>query len=902
MGQYSAQSTAGEVDKVPLSDEHRIPIKELLRRLDTTQDGLSEQEAKARLQQYGPNVLSSKGKAGPLIKFLSQFTNFFALLLIGGAALAFVAERLDPGQGNIYIGYALAVVVLLNATFTFIQEYQSERIMESFARMLPKMVTVLRSGKQKEVASRDIVPGDIVLLNEGMAIPADGRLLEQNAMKIDLSPITGESEPELRKLVCTHENILESRNMVFSGTSVQTGNGKAIIYGTGMDTEIGKIVRMTRETGSVDSPLRKELHHFIRIISAMAIGLGVTFFLVSVLLGQQLIGSIIFAIGIIVANVPEGLLPTVTLCLSIAAKRMAKRNALIKNLDSVETLGSTTVICTDKTGTITQNKMTVTTLCLGTEEFHAYSPKLGREPAFSMARDIMALCNNAREQEGHLVGDPTETALLAFAGKHAYRQLPRVHESPFDSKTRRMIVTSKDKERMLAFLKGAPEKVVSMCDSIQSGRKKRALTVKDRKEIMAVYERLAARGERVLALGVKQTRTEKSSEEGFTYVGLIGLMDPPRNEIPDALAKCRSAGIRVIMITGDHGTTAEAIARQVGLILPKSGRVIRSEDLDAMPEERLRRILAEDGLVFARARPEQKLRIVKALQANGEVVTVTGDGVNDAPALKNADMGVAMGLSGTEVAREAADMVLLDDNFATIVNAVEEGRTVFENIKKFIAYILTSNIPEIMPFIAFALWQLPLAITVPLILAIDLGTDLLPAIALGVEKPESDVMRNRPRSRSERLMSGKLLFMSYGIIGMIQAMAGFFAFFFILVRGGWTWGATPDTVVYHTAITAFFMSIIVCQVADVLICRTRRQSIIHARNNPLIWAGIAVELCLVAIISYVPAANVFFQTQPLQLWHWLLPVPFALVILFGDELRKYLARRDNAFVLRYLTW
>jgi sodium/potassium-transporting ATPase subunit alpha len=457
----------------------------------------------------------------------------------------------------------------------------------------------------------------------------------------------------------------------------------------------------------------------------------------------------------------------------------------------------------------------------------------------------------------------------------------------------------------LAYMKGAPEIVFQKCSHALLHGTVVEFDASARQQALELYEVLAARGERVLALAYKTTEAAESDEQGFIYIGLLGMLDPPRPEIPDAIEKCRSAGIRVFMITGDYHTTAESIARQVGLYTG-DGQVIVSERLLEMDEAELSRLLEHRELVFARATPSQKLQIVRALQKKGEIVTVTGDGVNDAPALKNADMGVAMGVSGTEVAKEASDMVLMDDNFATIVHAIEEGRTIFANIKKFIAYILTSNIPEILPFIAFVAIGAPLALTVVLILTIDLGTDLLPALGLGRERPENDVMLQPPRRRDERLLTWPLLGMSYGIIGMIQAAAGFFAFFVVLYHGGWTWGSDlPESgLLYQTAVTSFFAAVVICQVADVLICRTRRQSILSAGifSNKLIWIGIVVELGLVAAISHVPFLQPFFGTAPIGWFEVSLALPFAAAILLGDEFRRWMIRRENAFVQRWLTW
>ncbi|HII17147.1 TPA: HAD-IC family P-type ATPase [Candidatus Woesearchaeota archaeon] len=893
-------------------DEHSIPLKKLCQRLASSPDGLTSEEAIKRSVQFGYNLLEAKKQVSPIVRFLSQFTNFFALLLMAGSLISLLSEYLSPGKGNIYISIALGVVVVLNAVFTFIQEYHSEMVMAGFRKMLPERSSVLRDGSIHDINSKEIVPGDIICLKEGDKVPADARLVEENSLKVDHSSITGESEPQLRKLECTHGNILESRNMVFSGTFVLSGDGKALAYATGMHTEIGKIAALTKETKAVETPLHRELAYFIKVISAMSFSLGILFFVVNLLRGQHFIASLMFAMGLIVATVPEGLLPTVTLCLSIASKRMARKNALIKNLESVETLGSTTVICTDKTGTITQNRMSVNTLFVNCMEIHAYEKDVEAITGLQRLLQTMVLCNNARlAADKKFEGDPTETSLLHFSEKFIsieklIEKGKRIHESPFDSKTKRMITTNVLDGRRTAYMKGAPEVVLAACKMIAVNNRARALGPKDRLHIAEFYKKLASRGERVLAFAYKDTKTDAPSMDSFVFIGLVGMLDPPREEVPGAIRKCRTAGIRVIMITGDYSLTAEAIARRVGIISHKKAHILTGEDLDNLGEAALQRELKRDNLIFARTSPKHKLRIVKALQSMGEVVTVTGDGVNDAPALKNADMGVAMGISGTEVAREASKMVLMDDNFATIVNAVEEGRTIFDNIKKFVSYTLSSNAPEIMAFMAFVLLGIPLPLTVVLILAIDLGTNLLPAIGLGAERPETDVMSQLPRSRKERIFTAPLFIMSYLGVGIIQAAAAFSLYFFILFSGGWTWGQQLAITepLYMKAVTGFFVSILITQVADVVICRTRRQSIVKAGflKNRLVLLGIATEILILAFIVYTPMGNAFFMTAPLGLLEMLIPVPFAILILLGDELRRLLVRRNNKFVREYLTW
>lgn len=893
------------------NDQHRITLTELAERLNCSISGLSQNEANARLKLYGANVLKVSRETPEIVKFLRQFNNFFVYLMLAGAALAFLANHLQANQENFYLGFALLVVVLINALFTYIQEFQSERIMESFRNMMPNKITVLRDGGLKQIDAKSLVPGDIIQLSEGDRIPADARLIEVNQLKVDHSPLTGESEPQLRKLECSHQHLLESRNMVFSGTLVQSGNGKALVYATGMHTQIGRIAQMTKEIEPVATPIRKELKHFIQIISVIAIAMGGLFFLASLLLGKPLISSLVFAIGIIVANVPEGLLPTVTLALSMASKRMAVKNALIRNLEAVETLGSTNVICTDKTGTITQNKMKVTTLVLNNFEWSAYQAGLVDSLGFEEAWKVMTLCNNARLSGKSFQGDPTEGALLQFAQhlkpfQNLFDTLPRVHESPFDSSNKRMITSHLNTDSVYwHYMKGAPEIVFEKCSLCFKSSGITAFDAGFRQDAEEIYQRLAARGERVLALAMKSGSSKTINEDHFVFIGLVGMIDPPRPEIPEAIDKCRSAGIRIFMITGDYHVTAEALARQVGLFTG-DGQVILGSQIETLSETELSEILDQRELVFARTTPLQKLEIVKALQKKGEIVTVTGDGVNDAPALKNADMGVAMGLSGTEVAKEAANIVLLDDNFATIVSAIEEGRTIYANIKKFVAYALSHTMPEMMPFIAFIALGSPLALTFLLILSIDLGTDMLPSLGLGKELPEKDVMTQLPRKRGERLLTQAILLRSYLVVGLLETAAGFFAFFVVLYQAGWVWGQTiaESDLAYKTAVTSYFAAIVVCQIVNVKICRTHLQSIFSKRffSNPIIWLGIIIELALLFALSEIEVLQTVFGTAPLGWFEISLGLPFALLLLVADEYRRWLLRQENAFAQRWLIW
>jgi sodium/potassium-transporting ATPase subunit alpha len=892
-------------------NEHQIALEDLYVHLVSSPQGLRSTDARARLTQYGRNILEVRKSTPESLKFLKQFNNFFALLLIVGGALAFVAEYLAPRQGSFFIGCALYAVAIINASFIYLQERHAEQIMESFRRMLSPHIAVLRDGHEQRIDAKELVPGDIMALYEGDKIPADARLIAHNQLKVDMSSLTGESEPKLRHLECTHHNILESRNMIFSGSLVQSGDGKALVFATGMQTQFGRIVQLTKETEEIDTPIRREIKHFTRVISIIAVSMGLAFFIAGFAIGRGWLGSLIFAIGIIVANVPEGLLPTVTLALAMASKRMAQRNALVKHLESVETLGSTTVICTDKTGTLTQNRMSVHTLILNQREYGAWDRRIRSEPNLDVAWAIMSLCNNAQLRAHDFSGDPMEGALLVYADRlHSLQELRayrREHEQPFDSLTKRMITVHQLPEGAgyRAYLKGAPEVVFSMCSQSLSGERLALFTTAQRRRVAEAYERLARRGERVLALAYRDSDAGMVPTAGYIFAGLVGLLDPPRDEVPEAIRKCRTAGIRVIMITGDYGLTAEAIGRQIGLI-GERGKIVRGDELATLNDRQLDSLLDTQELIFARTSPLQKLRIVKALQARGDIVTVTGDGVNDAPALKNADMGVAMGQMGTEVAKESAKMVLLDDNFATIVAAVEQGRNIFINTRKFIAYHLTSNTPEMLACIAYFLLDIPLPLTVVLILFIDLGTDLLPAIGLGVEPPESDIMKNSPRPRTERLLTRNLLLSSYGVNGLTQAAAGFSCYVVVLVAGGWQWGQVlgAENPLYRSAITAFFAAIVICQIVNVMICRTRTQSLRRLQwfGNRWILLGITTEVLLLAILAYFPPANAFFGTGPLIWWQVLPALPAAMMILAVDELRRRLLQQGHPVATRWLSW
>ncbi|MDO8264223.1 MAG: cation-transporting P-type ATPase, partial [Gallionella sp.] len=724
-----------------------------------------------------------------------------------------------------------------------------------------------------------------------------------------------------------------------AGTSLISGEAKAMVYAIGMHTEFGNIARLTQTAREPLSPLQIEIARLSRLVALFATLLGAVFFLIGQLVGLSFWENLVFAIGIIVANVPEGLLPTVTLSLAMATQRMAKKNALVRHLPAVETLGAASVICSDKTGTLTQNRMSIRQVFYS-GALLAPNELVAAEPLFA----VMRHCHGLRrvEQNGQAVwqGDPMEVALLQGTPPGG-ALFPRLDEIPFDTERKRMSVICDSPQGHMLYCKGAPESVLPLCSEMLLQGKRLPLDEASRTKLLSAHENMTERGLRVIALayrglpqpaahpllnpdGTTSHSTTPASrqvagypasgrgserekqllipagerdadslrESELIFAGLVGLVDPPREAVPEAIRTCHAAGIRVIMITGDHPQTASALAREIGLA--QNPVAVTGDKLLTMSDTDLQLLLDEPELIFARTGAEQKMRIVQALQHKGEIVAVTGDGVNDAPALKCADVGIAMGISGTDVAKEAADIILLDDNFATIVAAIEEGRAVFDNLRKFLTYILTSNVPEMVPYLAFVLFRIPLPLTIIQILAVDLGTDMLPALALGAEKPDPGIMHRPPRLRSERLLNWGSLLRAYLFLGPLEAVAGMAAFFFVLHGGGWQYGTVlgfHDNL-YLQATTACLSAIIAMQVVNVFLCRHPAMSAFGRghRRNRLIWYGIAFELLLLALIDYTPWGNALFGTAPLGIEVWLFIIPFGIGMLLLEELRKAVVR------------
>ncbi|MBI4689548.1 MAG: cation-transporting P-type ATPase [Nitrospirae bacterium] len=914
---------------------HNLTKEEVFRTLVTSENGLTEIEAQRRLHEFGFNEIKEVKKKSLLIRFLGQFTHFLAILLWLAAFMSFLSEYIHPGEGMLTLGLAIITVIFINAIFTFIQEYRAEKALEALKKLLPFNVKVIRDNREKEVSAREVVPGDIVLISEGDRIPADTRLIETSGLKVNNAPLTGESEPVLRSLDPFEGEFIESTNIAFAGTTVVSGSGRAVTFATGMRTEFGRIAHLTNAVETGLSPLQKEIIKATRLIAAIAAAIGIFFFLLGFVIERSFWNNFIFAIGVIVALVPEGMLPTVTLALAMGSQRMAKKKALIKTLTSVETLGSVTVICTDKTGTLTQNKMEV-------KEVWTLD---NSEPEIKLLMQTAYLCNNAKFIDSQYKGDPTETAILKYA-REAIGDVTaeRISEIPFDPERKRMTTVHRihdtgctmhpplsplDKggikggyhescimnhASLFAFTKGALESVLPLCSYVLIKEKKLPVDENMKEEITNAYHLLMDKGLRVLSFAYKEMKdtpppippprggrvregVSPDIESKMVFVGLIGLEDPPRPEVPEAIRKCNEAGIRIIMITGDASRTAVAIAKEIGLV-KGNPIIIEGSEFNQLNDKELREKLSEEEIIFARMTPKHKMRVVSILKEEGEVVAVTGDGVNDAPALKKADIGIAMGITGTDVAKEASDIILLDDNFASIVNAVEEGRMVYENIKKFITYIFASNIPEAVPYLAYILLKIPLPLTIIQILAVDLGTDMLPALALGAEKPTPGVMRLPPRSFKERLLNLSLISRAYLFLGPIEAVACMFGFFWVLYGGGWIWGTMlpSNNILYMQATTACLTGIVVAQIANVFACRSFRESVfsIGFFSNRLIFVGIAFEIALQIFIVYHPWGNAIFATHPITAQMWLVLIPFAVILFFAEETRKLIVRRKIA--------
>ena len=843
---------------------HDSDLKEVLQAKRSSQEGLSDLEAKKRLQAFGENKLEEEKKASFLTVFLRQFNDPVVYILIFATVISFfIKEYLDA--------YVILAILIFNACLGFFQEYKAEKAVALLKQLTTLKAKVLRDGKVKEIASTELVVGDVVVLEAGDKVPADMRLLEVNNLLTNEAPLTGESMPCSKELKILPKltSLAERKNMVYSGTIVARGTGKAIVVATGMQTEIGRIAHMVQSAEKHETPLQLKLKELGKFLGYLTIGICIFVFFLGILRGIEIFETLLTAISLAVAAIPEGLPAVVTICLALSVQRMIKKKALIKRLKSIETLGSVTAICSDKTGTLTKNEMTVKKLYVNDQliditgqgyttegEFLKNGQKIQPKP-FTRLLTIAASCNNATET----LGDPTEMALLFAAKKAKIEKEPRKGEIPFETEKRFMATLHEG----IDYYKGAPETILEMCTFIEINGKTRRLIDRDRKKILATNEQLAKDALRVLAMAYKKAGT-------LYFVGLMGMIDPPKEGVKEAIRLCTQAGIKSIMITGDHPKTAQAIAHQIGL----QDKPVTGLEVEKYSEQEMQEVV-KNHVIFARASSAHKVKILKAFQANGEIVAMTGDGINDAPALKNSDVGVAMSLRGTDVSRDAADMVLTDDHYASIVAAIEQGRIVYDNIKRFVNYLLSANAAEVGVILFALLLGMPLPLLPIHILWVNLMTDSWPALALGVEKGSKDIMKRKPRDPKEKFMQGLTLpIFVTGIIGTAITL-GIFA-----------WETSLGKSYLH-ATTMALTTLIIFEVLRAYSCKSSKP-FTNLFSNKWLHLAVLISIGLQLVILYTPL-SVAFKTVALNGGDWVKVLGLGISAFILLELSKLFVKR-----------
>ena len=871
-----------------------------------TNKGLTKTEIKKLLEKYGTNELVAESKHKWYHILFSQFADLLVVILIVSAVISFLM-----GPEHISDAFVILGIVILNAGIGFFQEFRTEKTLEALQKMVHPEIRVLRAGKESLIETKYLVPGDIVILGEGDKIPADGILLEAHSLRIEESALTGESLPVDKK----------ADNEVFMGTSVARGSGVFEVKSTGMSTKFGEIARLTTSTKKLKSPLQIELERIGVFVAKLTGVICVVLFGLGILRGSSLSESLLFSVSVAIAAVPEGLNTTIVIALALGATVLARKKAVVKKLSSVETLGAVTTICSDKTGTLTKNEMTVREIYLADRSifnvsgvgYNPFSGKIthigggkGRNTLKQKILEICAWCNEAKlineKNKYKILGDPTEGALLTLVKKSNLDPENKKFQIPIDDKYDEIFPFDSDRKMMSivihdrVMVKGSPDQVLEKCTKWSDGKNLYDLDNDKREKIKAHYTRMAENALRVLAFAEKETNETKNldqekTESDLVFVGLVGMIDPPRDEVADAVVKCETAGIRIIVITGDYGVTAQAIARELGIVKGDDVRILTGEEVINISDEDLKELLKDKtkSIIFARSLPAQKMRIVEILQSQGEIVAMTGDGVNDAPALKKSNIGIAMGITGTEVSKEAATMILLNDSFASIVTAIEEGRRIYENLKKFVWFIFACNIGELVLIFAAILFAFPLPLTAILILCVDLGTDILPAIALGVDNPEKNLMHNPPRNTNKKLMD-KLFVKDFLIVGSVIGASITVAFLYTIHQDlGWWFGDSLDISVEH-GMTVAFTSLVLVQLINAFSARSFTQSIF--KQNPLtnhfLLIAILTSILMVLCIIYIPFLNNILHTTPLIPKDWLVIVIASIIPLIVVEIRKYL--------------
>jgi len=850
--------------------------KEVIEEFNSSESGLDNDSAKRRLQKYGFNEIKRVRKINALKIFIRQFKSFIIYILLAAVIISLVArENVDA--------VVIGVILIINAILGFVQEYKAEKAIEALKKLVTFKVKVKRNNRLELIDAMEIVPGDILVAEAGDKIAADARLIAAYNLETQEASLTGESTPVVKtsSILSGKLIISDQKNMLFSGTNASKGKGEAVVTGTGMNTEIGKIAEMIQE-GEKETFLQKKLQYLGKWLGIAVIIITIIVFITGILRNEiNIIHMLLIAVALAVAAVPEGLPAVVTICLALGVQRMVKKNVLVRRLPSVETLGSTTVICTDKTGTLTKNEMTVKEIFVNNKIIHVkgvgynikgdflFNDKKINPKETQLLTKIGLLCNDSELEGNEVVGDPTEAALIVSAQKSGLEKelkdkIKRINEIPFDSKRKRMTTVHLIDSKKIAFMKGAPDVILNLCSHININGKVKKLDNKKKKDILKKNEQFADDALRVLGFAYKEIK-DKVKEENFIFVGLQGMIDPPRDEVIEAVRKCKKAGIRVVMITGDHKNTAVAIGKRIGL----KGNAVTGEEITDLDK------IIDNVDIYARVNPEHKVKILETLKKKGEVVAMTGDGVNDAPALKKSDIGIGMNITGTEVAKESSDMLLLDDNFASIVNAIEEGRGIYDNIKKFVEYLLSSNLGEILTIFAAILIGLPLPLVAIQILWINLLTDGFPALALSVDPAEKDVMERKPRKKSEKIITNSAAARIF-LVGLIMMLGTLFVFNMFL-----------DNEIY--ARTMAFSTLMMFQMFNVLNVRSKYTSFKRLFNNKWLWVAIISSVLLNILVIYTPL-NAYFKTIPLTAVHWIYVVGISSCVLWFGEILKVLRK------------
>ena len=897
--------------------------QEILTVLESDENGLSSSEAESRIKKYGYNELVEKKRVTPLQILLNQFKDIFVLMLLAAIVISVAIGWYKSEGGDSWSEYidaiTIGVIVILNAAVGFVQEYRSEKAIDAMKKMQAPRAHVLRDGKMTVIPAREVIPGDILVLEAGDHIPADAVLTDSKDLMTAEAALTGESSPVSKKRGVLPENtsVADRKNMVFMGTYATYGRARAVVTGTGMSTEFGKIAEMVQSVEEEATPLQQKLESFAKKLGKIIIGIVILIFFIEItrsgLYIETILDALMVSVSLAVSAVPEGLPAVVTISLAIGARELAQRNAILRKLSSAETLGAVTVVCSDKTGTLTKGEMTVREIYVDKKTIEVtgvgYDPKgdfllwgnpltLGETPSLDLILKSSTLCSNAIYDAGKILGDTTEGALIVAAAKLGFdkeeleKESPRVHEVTFSSERKRMsTIHNSGAETFVCYTKGAPEMVLERCSKMIVEGKAIKLDAEKRREILEANERMAHKALRVLGVAYRDitsegvdTLSEEEIEKDLVFIGLLGMIDPPRAEVKEAVKRCDDAGIKTVMITGDHKITAEAVAKELGIL--KDGQVLTGAELDAMDDESYQKIV-EKVNVYARVSPEHKIKIVRALKAKGNVVAMSGDGVNDAPALKQSDIGIAMGITGTDVTREASHMVLADDNFATIVKAIEGGRTIYDNIRKFTFFLMRCNFDELAIIGVFAMLGLELPLTAAMILWLNLVTDGGPALALTMDPPEKDVMKRPPRDPNEGILHGRFASIIVTFILQLTLTGGLFYWQYYMLPGP----LTPEKLA--GARTMAFMRASLQELFVVWNCRSEKHNafVTGFTSNKFLLGAVSISMVLTVILPYFGVFGMVWLTNPMD---W--------VIVFAASMTGLLIVPEIFYGRKILRW